>query len=478
MKTFEFLKVLDKKEFFRFIEFVNSPFFNKRMDAASLMNILKENYPSFNLTEEEIYSRVYGKAKFNRQVTRNLVSRTQKLLDKFLAQLGMEKEKTFSDISFAYELARKGKPERVKKILNKGITELKSETYSVEYLKKLFEYLEAMNSLSVERENYKLKVEDSVLRGECAANYFLLSFLRIANEFAVFKHVSRYEENKELFNGFMNYFDFEKYLENLKSLNSEYYAITSIFYYGLLSKVNDPDGRNRDKLKALVFENLDSMKLKDQYTCWTMLFASYIFTDTVQKKPVHKELHKINKVFVQRNLLPRDEIGYIMGSNYHNIAMQAIISKDFDWAEEFLNNYKEQIEPGNRENMYCVLMASCLLGKKEYERCIDFLSRAKIDNIMTKIIIRSTYIKCYYELSYFDEAESAIEALRMFIYQNKELTPQIKRSLPDFIKYSRLLLKAKATNGKFPEEIYITAKNSGGFNSKSWVIEKMEELLK
>jgi hypothetical protein len=209
-----------------------------------------------------------------------------------------------------------------------------------------------------------------------------------------------------------------------------------------------------------------------------MLFASYIFTDTVQKKPVHKELHEINKVFVQRNLLPRDEIGYIMGSNYHNIAMQAIISKDFDWAEEFLNNYKEQIEPGNRENMYCVLMASCLLGKKEYERCIDFLSRAKIDNIMTKIIIRSTYIKCYYELSYFDEAESAIEALRMFIYQNKELTPQIKRSLPDFIKYTRLLLKAKATNGKFPEEIYITAKNSGGFNSKSWVIEKMEELLK
>jgi hypothetical protein len=476
MKQFELLSSFSKEEFKRFIEFANSPFFNKRKDLSILTESLYEKFPKVSMSDEEIYLKVYGTGKFNRQVTRNLLSRLGELLEKFLTQLGIEKEKTFSNVSLANELGKRGKAQRANKVISMGIDELEKETYSVEYLKKYYEYLETVEAVAPGTESYRVKLENSVKRGECAVNYFLLSLLRIANDYAVFKHVHRFEDKTEIFNGFMEYFDFERYIENMRQNGSQYYAITAIFYYGLLCKYNDPESEYREKLKELVFANLDKLKIKDQYTCWIMLFASYIFTNTVQKKPVNKELHGINKVFVGKNLIPKDDSGYVIASNYHNIAYQAIISKDFEWALNFLNEYKEKIEPSNRENMYCVLMAACLFGKGEFEECINFLSKAKVDNVMTKLIIRTNYIKCYYELGYFDEAESAIDAMRMFMYQNKELTPQVKRSIPDFIKYSRLLVKAKAGDLKIPEGVYLKAQKTPGFNSRSWVLEKMKEL--
>jgi len=478
MKQIRLLMSLSRGELKRFVEFANSPFFNKRKDIAMLAEGLFKKYPEVPLSEEEIYSSVYRSGKFNRQVTRNLLSRTGELLERFLAQLGIEKERVFSNISLANEFAKKGYALRARNVLKAGIKELENETYSVEYLKKYYEYLETGEAVAPGTESYRIKLENSVKRGECAVNYYLLSLLRIANDYIVFKHVHRSEDKTELFNGFLEYFDFERYIKNMRDSGSEYYAITAIFYYGMLSKLDDPEGEYRNRLKELVFENLDTLKLKDQYTCWIMLFASFIFTNTVQTKPVNRELHGINKIFVAKDLIPKDDSGYVIASNYHNIAMQAIISKDFEWAENFLNGYKGKIEPTNRENMYFVLMASCLFGKGEYERCLDLLSKARFDNVMTKLLIRSTYIKCYYELGYFDEAESAIDALRMFMYQNKELTSQVKRSIPDFIKYSRLLVKAKAGDLKIPEGVYLKAQKTPGFNSRTWVLEKMKEMLK
>lgn len=99
-------------------------------------------------------------------------------------------------------------------------------------------------------------------------------------------------------------FDFSSYIDNLEKINSPYYAITAVFYYGLMSKLDDPDAGYREKLKS-GFENLDGMNYQDQTTCWTMLFAAFVFTNTPQKHDVSPEIHSINKIFVSKIFLPK-----------------------------------------------------------------------------------------------------------------------------------------------------------------------------
>lgn len=476
-KLIRLINSLKREELEKFADFINSPFFNKRADVLKFLGFIVKNHPIESFNKEKIYRLVYGEGKYNSQVVTNLFSRIQNLIRRFLTQLGLEKDNVARISAFSYELAARGLNKMLEKNIDSAIEELENEYYTVEYLKKHYEFIELKQSLAISDMNFKAQLSNAYIRSESLVNYFILNLLRVANDLVVFKYVTSLKEDEEIFNGFFSFFDFKKYLENLEKIKSPYYAITAVFYYGLMSKIDDPDAEYREKLKQVVFENLDYMKYQDQTTCWIMLFAAYIFTNTPQKYNVSPEVHEINKIFVSKDILAKDELGYILETNYYNIAIQAINAKDYKWAEQFLDNYKIKLPPNAGGNTYNSCMARCCFEKGDYNRCLFYLSKMKVDNVMTRLNISTLSIRSYYELGYYEEASSAIESMRLFYLQNKLLTTQVKRTMTDFIKYARLIVKAKSLHQKLREEHYVRAKKSAGFNSKQWVLQKMEELI-
>lgn len=474
---FVLLNSFDKKRADKFEDFIKSPFFNKRSDVIRFYNYIKVRQPSKELERQKIYSRVYGGDKYNEQVIVNLFSRTKKLINEFLTIIGLQKDEMARTNALAFELAKSGFNNLAEKAIDNAFTNLENEYYTVEYLKKYYDYTELKESLAISIRNFREKAENSMKRGEAFVNYYILNLLRIANDFIVFKYVNSVFESDETFNGFFKYFDFEKYIENLKKICSPYYAITAVFYYGLQSKMYDPDGKYRQELKKIVFENLDYMKYQDQASCWTMLFAAYIFSNTPPKYNPSAEVHEINKYFVERDILTRDEFGFVMENNYHNIAFQAINAKDYDWAEKFLDKYKSLLPPGTPDDTYNVCMARNSFERGNFESSLNYISRMKIDNIMTRTNVATLLIRCYYELGYYEEALSGTEALRQFHKKNKVLPAHLKKPLIEFVKYVSKLIRYKASNRKFPEDLYLKALKGPAFNTKLWITEKMKELI-
>lgn len=465
------------ESFEKFGEYLNSPYFNKRNDLIKFYNYLYDKMPLKELNRQQVYNEVYAGSVYKEQVIVNLFSRTKKHILNFLTVTGLENDEPAKTNALAFELAKKGLNHLTEKTIESAIINLKNEYYTVEYLKKYYDYTELKESLAVSLRNFKQKTENALNRGEAFVNYYILNLLRIANDFIVFKYVNSVIESDEIFNGFFKYFDFEKYIFNLKRINSPYYAITAVFYYGLQSKMHDPDGKYRNELKKTVFENLDIMKYQDKATCWTMLFGAYVFSNTPPKDNPSKEIHEINKYFVSRDILTRDELGYIMENNYHNIAFQAINAKDYKWAESFLNNYKSKLPPGTPDDTYNICMARCSFDMKNFESSLKYLSKLKIDNVMTRTNIATLSIRCYYELGYYEEALSGTEALRQFHKKNKVLPGHLKKPLLYFARYASKLIRHRASQKKFPEELYNKVLCGPSFNSKLWVTEKMQELL-
>lgn len=471
------LNSLDKNKAKDFEDFIKSPFFNKRSDVLKFFMRIKTQLPLRELDRHEIYNYVYDGKKYNEQVVVNLFSRTKKLIKEYFTITGLQKDEMARTNALAFELAKNGISKSAEQTIENAFKNLENEYYTVEYLKKYYDYTELKESLAVSIRNFRQKAENALNRGEAFVNYYILNLLRIANDFIVFRYVNSVVESDEIFNGFFKYFDFEKYIENLKIIKSPYYALTAVFYYGLQSKMQDPDGVYRTELKKIVYENLDTMKYQDKATCWTMLFAAYIFSNTPPKNDPSPEVHQINKYFVERDILTKDELGYIMENNYHNIAFQAISAKDYDWAEKFLNDYKSKLPPGTPDDTYNICMARSSFERKNYESTLKFISRMKIDNVMTRTHVATLSIRCYYELGYYEEALSGAEALRQFHKKNKVLPAHLKKPLIDFAKYASRLIKSKASGKKIPEEIYLSALNSPSFNSKIWIIDKMKELI-
>jgi hypothetical protein len=473
------LSSLSKAEFSRFEEMVSSPFFNKRNDLIRFIGYLGDLYPEFHgekVTDDLVYEAVYGSKNFNKQVVKNLLARMLIMVEKYFVQLGMEKDEFLQVNALARELQRKGRLRQADKMTGEKIEKFdKHESYSLEYYRKKHELLEIRHNL-IPGDNSRLKITGSRNRFSASLKYFLVSLLRAVNDYEVHSFVESPGEAYPYIEEITEYIDFEKTLELIKANEPEEYPLIACYYYGLMSKTNDPDGVYREKLKELAISGIDSFRHSDNIEFWQMIFSSYIFSKSAKGPVDVKRLHEINKIYVDKNVAYIDEEGYIAESSYHNITMQAVAAGDLKWAEDFISKFKEQLNPAIRDNTYNFLMGYFMMTKHEYENVIPYLTRIKTTDIPTNLTIRWMFIRTFYELGHFFEAEAAITAFKKFISMSGRVTKESRSSYPQLLSFMTGLIKAKTSGLNMKEEIYIKAKNTS-FIAKNWVIEKMDELV-
>src|SRR5688572_258489 len=104
------LKTFDKDEFKKFIDYINSPFFNTNRSIIKLVDAVKKYYPGFdnrNFTKEKIYEKVFSAKDYNDQVMRNLMSDSLQLVYGFLAVKNMPSRKIQNSVNILDELRTK-----------------------------------------------------------------------------------------------------------------------------------------------------------------------------------------------------------------------------------------------------------------------------------------------------------------------------------------------------------------------------------
>lgn len=476
---FSQISTLKNSEFERFSKYVSSPFFNTRNDVIKFVNYLAKKIPLIagtNISYEEIYREIYGGANFSRQVVKNLLSRTLAMLDGFFIQLSLEGDKDMQVTALTKELQKRKLNRKAEKILNERILDLKkSSEYTLEYYKKISELKELKHGNLSESDSKQRIISDGE-RFSAAMKSFLVSLLRIANDYEVYSFVENAPQRNEYIENITKIIDIEQALELIKENEPDEYALIACYYFGLLSKTNDPQNIYREKLKEFSFKNIEHFRHNDNIEFWQMIFSSYIFSKA-QKGPVDVQtLHSINKMYVEKNVANKDEKGYIDENNYHNIIMQSIAANDLEWTESFINKYKDELNPETRENTYNFLMGYFMLNKGEYSRVIPYLSKVRSGDIPVQLTIRWMYIRAYYELGHYFEAESTIHAFKNFISTSGRVTKESRSTYPASLGFIDAVVKSRLSGKKLDEEKYLKAKNSS-FIAKKWVIEKMEELL-
>jgi len=82
----EIIKTFSRDEFKRFVDFAESPYFNKNSNLLKAVKYLKKISSEFDgdkLNDEKIWTAVFGKKEFNYGVMKNLTHELKKLTDKF-----------------------------------------------------------------------------------------------------------------------------------------------------------------------------------------------------------------------------------------------------------------------------------------------------------------------------------------------------------------------------------------------------------
>ena len=137
------------------------------------------------------------------------------------------------------------------------------------------------------------------------------------------------------------------------------------------------------------------------------------------------------------------ENGVLSRFSYGNIVAAALQAGELDWAEQFIEQYKNKLEKQYRDSSYSYNLARVEFAKGRYGPVLDLLQRANYRDPLLNLGAKTLLLKTCYELRAFDLLESHIDAMRNYIHRKRVLGYHRTNYL-NIIRYMEKLMRLPA----------------------------------
>jgi len=473
-KLTQLLKTFTPLELKRLENFILSPFFNTSKQINTLFNILKKSYPEFDdIAKEKIFKAIYPNETYKDKKVRDLLSRLLKLTEAYLAHLefsGMD----MLQIRFAMQqLSRRNLEKHFTGKLKEAEQQLdKEKIVSADYffnkysiLKEKRSYLEILTSLG----KRTLFFNDIIEETDLFVVYSIYKILKYGLTFQTHERISRHKYDFKMLDEILLY---------LKANPINDYPVIMIQYYTIILNRDEGDESMYFELRNLLKNNLDTLEEDDRRTIMVVLF-NYTKTQALKGNQMfRKENYIILKDTIEKGLHPM-EGNFFPESSYITVVGTALQEKDYQWAENFMKSYKEQLPPEQRENAYnlCNSILNYRLGK--YGVALKGLARVSIDDFYYHLRVKNHQLKIYYEMGDYDSTERTIDSFRHFLSTTKFIPEYIKVRFVNYVNFVSRIVNARLS-GHLHNLIDIKNEivnfNQEHLENKTWLLEQINKV--
>ncbi len=474
----EILRTFSKQELIKFEDFVRSPYFNKKENVAKLFLEIKKYSPELNdeaLEKEKVWSRLFPGQIYNYGIMKNLIFDLNKLAERFLHIQNYESKKFEQDINLLEKMNEKDLFRQYEKNLKSFRNETDKTTFDLNYF--YYKYLaEVKEHAFLFSNNARIKGKNFCNPENMNENliaFFLINFFVKNYDFL---HESQFYDkpvDTSVLETVCNFF------ENTSLRNNEFVLIC---YYTLKIVIDLNDVESFGKLKDLMNKNFKQFSHDEKFNFHLAMVNFCNFKIMNGSPSFLEEMFSIYKKMVENGFYSTDKDGYINPSMYANIVSTAGNLREFDWAEKFLLQFKNKLHASEKELYFALANATLNIKKGNFNEALSNLAVCKSTNPIVKINIKRFQIAIYYELGYFEELYSLIDASKHFISNDKMVTDSAKFIFSSFINMVQRMAELKSGNHKKDREFILqslideTQKNNA--TNKIWILEKLAELEK
>jgi hypothetical protein len=147
------------------------------------------------------------------------------------------------------------------------------------------------------------------------------------------------------------------------------------------------------------------------------------------------------------------------------------------WAQNFIKNYSNKINPVNRANASNLSYAAIAFENKEYDRSLNYLMKVNYEDLLYKLEIKVLAIKINYELKHYDTVLDIIDSYRHLLVK-KYIHGHFYQINMNFIKFMKRLVTLSGTSPKNgnTESLIKEILTTKELVSRDWLIEKVEKI--
>ena len=133
---------------------------------------------------------------------------------------------------------------------------------------------------------------------------------------------------------------------------------------------------------------------------------------------------------------------YLSRYTYTNITTMAMRVKEYDWAEQFVYEYRDAIKREERDNVFYYNLAFLHFNKKELDEAMEALLQTRIKDPLLNLAGKCLQMKIYYEMGEENVLFSHLDAMQIYLVRNKVIGYH-KQLYFNLIKYTKRLMRIK-----------------------------------
>lgn len=443
---FTILNQFSRKEMTYFLEFIQSPYFNKHDQVQNLVTYLSDIYPKFDEThcsKPLLWKAVFGKGKVDASKLSLVFTYTNRLLDKFLALQMIEEGETEIDLWTVRHLRKK----KLFSVCQKKIGKLEKQLEKLtlrdsEYLHIQIEINE--ESDRVVAEQGKLPSEPNLEDKQTyLEQYFLAEKLKDGCEILLRNKILRKKTE-----GILGHIVFDELTRN----SEKYLDQPAISLYWTLFQMIEKDS------EEFYFKALKMMQDSDDAFSFAELqnMYNYLLNFCIGKvnrgiSQFLRELFNLQKLLLEKEIIFSD--GYLNEWHYKNIVTIGSRLKETEWVRQFLESYKGKLHPSIAENAYSYNLAYLFYTMNQLDKVQSLLLTVEYTDPRYNLDAKTLLLRTYYDLEENEALFSLVDAFRQLIKRNKVISDASKNGYANLFKLTRKAAKIRYDIGYRPKEM-------------------------
>ena len=463
-KLITVLSALRKEEMARFLDFVRSPYFNKKKHLNTLCEVLCKIHPNFeeeNVEKRAIYNKIFPGKPYDEKQLGYMQSNLTKLCLNFMCTLSQESKD--QNIPLVKALATRKLHQLYKKESAKfGASLASSINKGANHYKLCFEFFDLKDQYFISQNERKDDL-NAHLASENLDLYFISRKLQYFTVLLNRKTILGKEINIPNMDFVLSYA--KTYFKTNPIINA--------FYEVIMMQSEENSLVHFNKLKELIAQHKEKFSSKET----TEIYEEAI-NYCIQRISHNKEFYTDEALYLYMQFLDSGfmyQNGKLSHWKFKNIIKLGLLLKRFAFVEQFILDYQDRLEAKHKAKALDYNYAELYFAMQNYDVAQEHLRTVLSYDLELAYNLgsRMMLIKIFYHNNDVDALLSQIAAFTIFLKRAQNIS-NIKKKI--YLNFCDILNKIMRQNLKHYEKIEAEIKETKLITESGWLLEVYNEM--
>ena len=442
-------------------KFLRSPFFNHRKDVIDLFEYLirgKDKYQA-----EKIFVNLFPDEKFNDVKLRLVMSYLFRLVEKYLAVSELMENETAQNALLLQAYKKRNLSKQMHRTIHEGILSLQKKVlrnadWHNQYFQLQFEKFQLESAVTPTADLNRQELSDTL------DTAYLIAKLR--QVCLLLSHQGIYKATFEI--GFLA--PLIAFIQAPAYQDIPAIAVYNHCYFMLTEPEKQKHFSTFKKLLLCNGAIFSQREIGDLY----LLAINYCIKKINDGDPNYfDEVLDFYKEGLEKSYLL--ENGILSRFTYQNIVSAGLKTGEFEWVNNFIHQYKKNLERKYRDSSFSFSLAKLEYHRKNYDAALSMLQKSNYRDLLLNLGAKTLLLKIYYELDEFDLLEAHLEAMKNYI-RRKRVIGYHQKNYRNIIQITRKLLSINGNDKSKMEGLNKKINTADPLTEREWLKEQFQNI--